>query len=236
MNEPGVVEYSRQIHDREPAAAERMLNLPNGVVCVAAVDASGLPRRLAAVRLSDEDTLLDIEVEAGSYEAALRELKRVLLDAQVMWSKRHKAVSAEGIDVIEWNRESGQKAVCRLLNPDGSRLSNAQAKRYPWLHLAWRSAGGVYSRWYAEPVPQHQLDQNREREARGEGRVSRWLGRRLDVVLKERTAYFPERYEPKSQGLPDATGEPVADARLVIAMLRQVAGRTAAVSPDAPFL
>ncbi|WP_460530737.1 hypothetical protein [Flindersiella endophytica] len=141
----------------------------------------------------------------------------------------------EGIDVVEWSRDSGQKAVCRLLNPDGSRLSDAHAKRYPWLHLGWRSAGGVYSRWYAEPMPQEELDQKREREERSESRFSRWLGRRLDVGLKDRTAYFPENYEPTFQELPNATGEPIANARLVIAMLRQVSERTAAVSTDAPF-
>ena len=224
-NDDEAAQYARTVHERASEDARKLLAKPNAMVFSAACDDADAPTRIAVVRVADESVAYETAVGSDT----LAELDAFVLDAHLIWAKRKGLVEIQGIDLIQWDRSTGMDAAIRILNPDGSKLTSAQERRYPWFLLAWRSAGHLYASWYAEPRPED------EREPVTEGSVSRWVGKRVDAWLKEHTDYAPELNEPRPQPLPGATGEPVADARRIIQVLRDVADQTAPVSPAVLF-
>jgi hypothetical protein len=219
--------YARSVHDRAPDHAGQLLAKENAMVFSAACDDHGMPTRIAVIRL-DGSVAFETVVDER-HELVLADLDTLVREAKLIWTNPIGPVQIEGIDLIDWDRPTGMGAAIRLLNRDGSKLTSAQARRYRWLHVAWRSAGSPYANWFAEPLPQA------EREPTTVGPVWSWVGKHFTTWLKERTDFAPELYQPRQQPLPGATGDPVADARRIVQVLRDVADRTAPTSPVALF-
>lgn len=199
---------ARFLHDVAAAEAGKSLRRPGALVCRA--DASG---RVVLVRAVDGVLVLDLTVELAAVDVALVALDPVLGRASL---------------VIAWDGPSGKDVVEDLV-----RLS-PQREVYRFDEVRWGSAGAAFARWYGEPgylsgpTPQPRI---KERPIPG----YRWLGRRFERSMEARAVRLPQRYAPQPQRLPDASGDPVADARLIIQVLRDVADRTAPVSPRALF-
>lgn len=228
------------MHDRSREGARQVLDRPHSLVFVASCDDAGDPQRIVLLQTTNESVLFDAAVDPAaqtgptSFDAVLAELHGVITSSGVVWSERRGIVEVQGIDLVEWDHPTGQRAALRLLNRDGALATDRQARDYPWLQLGWKSASWIFKEWYAEPTSQAELDLGRA-TAPEEGRIARWVGEKADEFLKRHTDYYPELYEPRHQQLPGVSGDPVADAHQVVQVLRDVATGTAPVSPLAPF-
>ncbi|MBM7789245.1 hypothetical protein [Tenggerimyces flavus] len=195
------------LHDVAAVQAGETLRRRGALVCVAS------PDRVVLVRAVDGAVVLDLTVDPSAVDDVLVALDPVLGRASA---------------VLAWDGPTGKDVVEDLV-----RLS-PQRDVYRFDEVRWVSAGAVFAGWHGEPsflsgpVPQPRA---KDRPIPG----YRVLSRRFEEYLEGRTVQLPQRYAPQPQPLPGGTGDPVADARLIIQALRDVVDQTAPISPRALF-
>lgn len=219
---PHVEEHARRLHDSAVLMVRKVLGDPRTVVFAASLDDAGLPRRFVLLNASDDSIVLDVaadpEAEAGpaSYAAVLEALDLTVTQHDLLRTTRKGPFRLTSADVVAWEPRSAKLAVRRLLHRDGGLLTGAESRRYPWIKADWRSAGLFYTMWYGDPAPA----------------PTPRRGAKLGAIPL--TALLGKHFTATSQPLPGETGDAEADARRILAVLREIAAGTAPVSPHFP--